>query len=334
MNESFPTGPAGPTQSIKRSLMLGCGFLPRLRSAQWWKLCTGGVIELQKFLRKPAFALGFALTAPYVALDLTELVIRSHNGPFNGLADVLQTIAIPIIAYLILGLLSLAAMFWGLGACVLGTTALCKTILSIEPESVPNDVSVLKATLQKTLAEAVSDLKQRKSFFFSVWAMYLVLMAVPTLVMLISASVVMLGMPKLGDSSFALVHLNLPTGTMLLAAIALGLSIIAISNYTLVLMPYSSVSRLSGVRVALKGVLLSSKVFLGITIYSIIVFFLSNLLIAPIDLLALFNRELVTNAGMRYLLLTLKAIWHAFFFAVLMPVTMLIPCEMIRGNIE
>ena len=331
MNEPLS---AAPLQPVTRNLKLGCGFLPRLRSSQWWRLCAQSVMELQKYLCKPAVALGFAFTTPYVAYDLAVNIIRSHKDAYSGLADVLQTIALPIIGYLLLGSLSLAAMVWGLGACVVGTTALCKTILTIEPEAIPDDITQLKACLQTTLAEAVSSLKQRKAFFFAVWAMYLVFVAVPTIIMLVSASVVMLGMPKIGDLSFAMVQLNVPTEIMLVAAIALGLSIIAISNYTLVLMPYSSMSRLSGTRVAAKGLLLSIKVILGITIYSTIVFFLSNLLIAPVDLFVLFNMDLGTNVGMRYLLFALKAIWHAFFFAVLMPVTMLIPCEMIRGNIE
>ena len=331
MNEQIPVAAIEPQN---RNLLLGFGFLPRLRSSAWWTMSWQCVRELQKFVLKPAAALGFALTAPYIAFDIGYAVMRSHTGAYNGLADTLSTIAVPILLHLVLGLASLAAACWGLGACVVGSTALCKTFLSIEAETISADPQGFKTTISAILAESVAEFKQRKAFLFSAWAMYLVFIAAPTMIMIVSTGVLIIGMPKIGDYSLMPIQLNVPPEIMIAAGIALTISLIAISNYTLILMPYTSISKLSGTKVAVSGLLLSMRVFAGITLYSIIVFLLSNILIAPVDLLVLFNGHLGNNVFMRYFLFTLKALWHALFFALLMPITMLIPCEMIRGNIK
>lgn len=330
MNEPIPVAAIEPN----RDLRLGFGFLPRLRCAAWWNLGLQSVFELQKLIWKPALALGFAFTEPYIAFDQLLAALRSHSDAYNGLPDLLQTLGPVFLGLIVFGLAALTAAFWGLGACVVGTTALCKTFLSICPDTASTDKAELKVEIQKTLTAAIAEFKQRKPFFFAVWAMYLLFIAVPSIIMLVSGCVVVVGMPKVGDISILPGQLSVPIEIMLAAGIALSLSIIIISNYTLILMPYSSMSKQPATRVATKGLLLSIKVFLGITIYSTIVFWLSNLLIAPVDLLMLFNTDLGTNVVVRYFFFLLKVVWHAFFFAVLVPITVLIPCEMVRGNIE
>jgi hypothetical protein len=318
----------------KRNLMMGCGFLPRVMKPDWWRLCFQCILSFQPYLLKPAIMLAVGFTAPLVAYDLTVQLLKAHTGPYMGLVDIFSTFGLPLLVYIGLTLGSLASVLWGLGASLIALTSLCRTVLQIAPESVPPEKARLKQLVEAHAIQNIDSFRKRKSFLVSVWLMYSVFMFIPTIVLLVSGTLMMIGMPKVGDLSFLPVQLTLPPELLLASAIVVGITTIAISNYTLVLMPYSARSELSGTRVAVKGFLLSWKVFFGITFYSALIFVLSSFLFAPVDLLVLFNLDLGTNVMMRYLLFTSKAIWHVVFFALLVPISVLLPCEMVRGNID
>lgn len=258
--------------------------------------------------------------------------IRSHTEAYNGLSDILISFGLPVLLYIGLSLLALAAVLWGFGALLFAMTAFCRTFLEFNPQNLPLANADLDKLIEHSKQRSLVNFKSRKSYLFAVWLTYSIIVFVPFVVMQVAGTVLALGMPAVNGLTMLPITMQIPQEMTIVAGIVFGITTIAISNYTLVLMPFSSISSDSGRHTAMQGFMLTLKVLPLISIYSTIVTLLSTVLFSPIDLVVIFNVDLGTNVWMRYLLFTLRIIGHTLFFAVLVPVTVLFPGEMVRGN--
>jgi len=333
MDTEQPT--QNPTPTGKRSLMMGFGFVPQLFRASFWRLLFASMYAFRKPLLKPAIMLSVGLTLPYIGLDLAyRFIALQQKVEFHGVGDILIRFGAPIIGLLIVSIGSVVGVVWGLAASLMALTALCRTFLSVAPDSAPKDKNELTTLLEQSRDSALTAFKTRKSYLVMVWLMYSIIMIVPTVIMFGSGAVVMLGMPQMGEYTMLAVQQNLPAPMFFGAAIALGISLLIMSNYALILLPYSAMTEKRSTQAAVGGLVLSLKTVIGLTFYSSIAFSLTSFLCSPVDILVVLNQSLANNDFVRYLLFSAKLIWHVIFFAVLLPLTVLIPCEIIRDNID
>lgn len=311
---------------------LGFGCVQRALKPQWLRLSTRCFKSFLSHFIKPSIALAFAFTIPLISYDLVMHNIRSHTGAYNGLSDILISFGLPMLLYIGLSLLALAAVLWGFGALLFAMTVFCRTFLELNPQNLPLANADLDKLIDDSKQSSLVNIRSRKSFLFAVWLTYSIIVLVPFIVMQVAGTVLALGMPAVNGLTILPITTQIPQEMTTVAGIIFGITTIAISNYTLILMPLSSILPLSGRRVAVQGFMLTLKALPLISVYSAIVTLLSTVLFSPIDLVVIFNVDLGTNVWMRYLLFTLRIIGHTLFFAVLVPVTMLFPCEMVRGN--
>lgn len=320
-----------PTE--KRGLLLGFGFIPRVLSPDWWRFVAFFLLHCPRYLLKPSMMLAIGLTLPYVGLDMALRPITQH-GTYNGLMDVILTFAIPLILLLLGSIGSLVLATWGLAASLLAVTAMCRTFLTLKPELQNLEKSAVNAMLATSLDESMAYFKQRRSFLVVIWLMYSALMATPSVLLFVAGTIVLTGMPMIGTHPVIPLQFNFPPEIIIASAITVGVTLIVMSNYALILLPYSSKTEYKGTQASIHGFALALKTLPGITLYSALAFTISSFLCSPIDLLVIYNQDLATNDLARYFLFVLKAAWHILFFTYLLPLSLLIPCEMIRDNTD
>lgn len=315
-------------------LKMGFGFLPRLFTPGWSKLAFQLVRRCPEYFLKPALLLAFALTAPYLEIWALNgfLTSMSDHRVFQTGGDILTTFGPIFLGLIALAIGAFVSIAWGLGALLIALTATCRTILLTDTQTL--DTTSIATAMKSAQEEGIQQFRSKKGFLAKVWLIYSVLMLLPTAIMVITSWILMLGMPQVGSYTMLPMHMNIPTEMMIGSAILLGVSITVLSNYALILFPFSAVSTNSAAKAALGGFIATLKTLPAISIYSIIFFVLSFILSSPVDLLLVFNQQLITGPLSTGLFLALKFFWHALFFVYLVPISILIPCEMIRGNIE
>jgi len=317
-------------------LMLGFGFLPRLQHPSWTEFVILYLKRCPKYYLKTAILLAAGLTLPIVNYAILIAFYKSNaqHHTFTGLFDIFMMFGPTLIGMLICTVVCLMTLFWGLASILVALTATCRSFLIIDPQHFRQDPAALDRAIDTAQDEGANLFRHRKAYLATVWLMYSVFMLLPSFVMCASGAMVLLGMPQIGAYTMLPTRIDLPLETMLGSAIALGVSIIVLSNYALILMPYSAITEHGGVKAAAKALLLSLKILPAISIYSVIFFVISSFLSSPIDLLLLYNQEIANSTIAQVLCLLLKAIWHVAFFVYLAPMSLLIPCEMIRGNTD
>lgn len=315
-------------------LMMGFGFLPRLAEPGWRTLALVLLKSCPKYYLKPAVLLAFAFTAPYVEFWVLNLFVQSMSthGTFNTGGSIFMMFGPPLIFLLILSVGAFVSIVWGLGTLLISLTATCRTILQVDTK----DVASLKSRTETVQEEGIQIFRSKKGFLAKVWLFYSLLMLIPSAVMVITSWIVTLGLPQVGNYTMLPmpVQLKIPMDMMVGSAIALGASVIILTNYALILLPFSAGSQRSASQAALGGFLATLKTLPAISIYSVIFFVLSSVFFSPVDLLLIYNQQLITGPAATGFFLFLKFVWHVLNLLYFVPISILIPCEMIRGNVD
>ncbi len=335
MNDSQTEEPNSRSDNQQHPpLTMGFGFLPRLAEPGWGTLALLILKSCPKYYLKPAILLAFAFTAPYVEFWVLNLFIQSMSthGTFNTGGSILLTFAPPLIFLLILSVGAFASIVWGLGTLLISLTATCRTILQVDTK----DVASIQSKAASAQEEGIQIFRNKKGYLAKVWLLYSLLMLIPTAVMVITSWIVTLGLPQVGNYTMLPmpVQLNIPMEMMVGSAIALGASIIVLTNYALILLPFSAGTQRPASKAALGGFLTTLKTLPAISIYSVIFFVLSSLFFSPVDLLLIYNQQLITGPAATGFFLFLKFVWHVLNLVYFVPISILIPCEMIRGNVD
>jgi hypothetical protein len=219
---------------------------------------------------------------------------------------------------------SLVGMTWSLGLWFLVLTAFCRSFLSVNPEAAS------RAELLDAQQQAVDHFKVNKRLVLSTWLVYSILMTVPGMWLLIAFVVFM------AASYPASIGTGAPPdqGLVIFCMISSSIASVLLTNHALLLFAYSSVSKKGGRAVAvdsLKGALLS---FPLITIVSSISLALAVVVIGVVGLLVFGQPKLVNFDGLMWLWILVLSAWHGVSSMVVLPLLMVVPCEMVRGSIE
>lgn len=317
-------------------LAMGFGFLSGLKHSGFNKLAMLFLKHCPKYFLKPAILLALAATAPHIEIIALKSFVNSmsNHGVFTTSGDIFMTFGPTVIGLLVLSIVALGSVFWGLGSLLVALTATCRTFLTVASQYAGQETLALEQMIKTTQDEGMQLFRHKKSFLATIWLAYTALMIIPTIVMLASSSVLMLGMPQLGGYTMLPMRMEVPSGLMIASSVALGVSIVVLSNLALILLPVSSLTKRSANGAVAHGLLLNLKTLPAISIYSVILFVLSSLFSSPIDFLLIYNQELITGPIASIFFLILKAAWHIVFFIYLVPISTLLPCEMLRGHIE
>ncbi len=231
----------------KPPLMMGFGFLPRLRKPGWIELAILYVKRCPKYFLKPGILLALALSLPVIsllALKYTLTGITGH-GVFKTGPDIFLTFVPGLVMQLVCLVGALVCLLWGLAKMLVALTATCRSFLIIDSQHFAQEIGALERAIATAQDEGVEKFRKQKAFLATTWLMYSLLMTIPTGVMFVSCGTVMLGMPAMGEYTMLPTHLDVPQEMMMGSVIALSVSIIVLSNYALILMPYSSLSERS-----------------------------------------------------------------------------------------
>jgi len=231
-------------------------------------------------------------------------------------------IAIPLLLGTVI--VTLAGVTWSIGLWFIVLTAFCRSFLSVIPETAS------RAEIVASQQDAIAHFNVNKRLILSTWLVYSILMTFPGMWLLIAFAVY----------AFAAYPASTGTGPppahslVLFCAITGGGASILLTNHALLLFAYSSISNKGGRAVALdslKGTLLS---FPLITIVSSISLAVAAVVIGVVGLLVFGQPQLINFDGLMWLWILVLSAWHGVSSMVVLPLLMVVPCEMVRGSIE
>ncbi len=276
--------------------------------------------------------LALAMTLPYIGLDVALQKISKHGTYYGGASEILGTFGVALIAMLLTYVAAFVCLTWGLLSSLRLLTCLCCSFLEPLPsDAISEDKPQLNEWIAGVQAEAITYFRNRKSYLATVWLMYSIFMIVPSSILFAALFVLMLGVPVPAGAAPLPVQINLPPLMVTTMAVASGVSAVIMTNYAMILTPVSARAKESGSIVGRKALLLTIKVLPAITMYSLLTYLLSAAFAAPVDALVIANPTIASETVVRYVLFSVKALWHLVTFLFFVPFTLLIPCEMVRN---
>lgn len=302
----------------------GARALPKVFSVKWWNAAVVAVWEFRKFTLKPAIIIA-ATTFAYVgSLNWVVSTFAKHgNEPWMA-NEFLTSVFIAIPLLLGTVIVTLVGVTWSIGLWFIVLTAFCRSFLSVIPETAS------RAEIVASQQEAIAHFKVNKRLVLSTWLVYSILMTFPGMWLLIAFAVY----------AFAAYPASTGAGPppaqslILFCAITGGGASILLTNHALLLFAYSSVSSKGGRAVALDSLKATLLSFPLITIVSTISLAVAAVVIGVVGLLVFGQPQLINFDGLMWLWILVLSAWHGVSSMVVLPLLMVVPCEMIRGSIE
>lgn len=313
---------ASPQQLLP--LSGGIRAVPKAFSLSWWNAAVIAAWEYRKYTFKPALIVSITTFAYVGSLCFVRTIFAGHQDNAWMANEFIASVGISIVVLLAAIVISLVGVTWSIGLWFMVLTAFCRSFLSVNPETAS------RAELIESQKQAISHFRVNKRLILSTWLVYSILMSLPAMWLMIAFMVFAVASYPASVGSGPP-----PAQSLVLFCIITGsIASVLLTDHALLLFAYSSVSKKGGRAVAidsLKGTLLS---FPLITIVSSISLALSAVVIGVVGLLVFGQPNLVNFDGLMWLWILVLSAWHGVSSMVVLPLLMVVPCEMVRGSIE
>lgn len=314
--------PAGAQQLLP--LSGGMRAIPKVFSLNWWNAAVIAAWEFRKYTLKPAIIIAITTFAYTGSLSWVTSTFSQHaNQPWMA-NEFLTSVFIAIPLLLGTAVVTLVGATWSIGLWFIALTAFCRSFLSITPETAS------RAELIESQQQAIDHFKVNKRLILSTWLVYSILMTLPGMWLLIAFLVY----------AIAAYPASIGTGPppaqelVIFCIVSGGIASVLLTNHALLLFAYSGVSKKGGRAVAidsLKGTLFA---FPLITIVSSISLAVAALVIGVVGLLVFGQPQLINFDKLMWLWILVLSAWNGVSSMIVMPLVMVVPCEMVRGSIE
>jgi|AGTN01.1.fsa_nt_gi hypothetical protein len=318
-----PGAPAEPGAQQLLPLSGGIRAVSKIFSLNWWNAAVVAVWEFRKYTLKPALIIAVT-TFAYVGTLSWIVTTFSKHGDQPWMANEFLTaafIAIPLLLGTVV--VTLVGVTWSTALWFIILTAFCRSFLSIDP------VSASRAELIESQRQASDHFKVNKRLILSTWLVYSILMTLPGMWLLIDFIVYMIA------SYPSPTNTGPPPAQLIIFCLVSGaIASVLLANHAFLLFAYSGVSKKGGRAVAVDSLKAMVFTFPMITIVSSISLAVAAVVIGVVGLLVFGQPKLVNFDGLMWLWILVLSAWHGVSSMVVLPLLMVVPCEMVRGSIE